>query len=77
MTTPIRHSGPAGAACTFPGGPVNSSLTARTDQTRRTVPAPLLRLAAAYRAAALDNAGAFQEFTGIHTGVPTRNGAAR
>ncbi len=77
MTTPIRHGGPARAACTFPGGPVNSSPTTRTAPTRRNAPGPLLRLAAAYRVAALGNARAFQEFTGLHTVVPTRNGAAR
>ncbi|HBF83308.1 MAG TPA: hypothetical protein DD420_26335 [Streptomyces sp.] len=77
MTTPIRHSGPARCPRTFPGGPVNSSPTARSAPTRRTTPGPLLRPAAAYRAAALDHARAFQEFTGTHTGVPTRNGATR
>ncbi|WP_217225945.1 hypothetical protein [Streptomyces anulatus] len=55
---------------------MNSSTTA-PDQTRRTVPGLLLRLAAAYRTASLDNARAFQEFAGTPTRVPTRNGAAR
>jgi hypothetical protein len=77
MTTPIRRSGPAGAACTFPGGPVIPTPTARTDQTRRGVPGRLRRLRAAYRDAALDNARAFHEATGLPAGAPTPKGTAR
>lgn len=79
MTTPIRRSGPAGAARTLPGGPVIPSPTARTDQTGRGrgVPGRLRRLRAAYRDAALDNARVFHETTGLRAGAPTPKGTTR